>query len=165
MARRRGNQRPKGPSNALQVSIPARPAPYKVSLTEPAERMYRELRRRSLEAEARGDHSNQHCTSFRMVDEAIRTLIPADPTNRKYALHKPLDELFRIAKGRTRIAWAVDTEHREVLIVFISDEPRKEGDVRDPYAVLTNMVKQGYLSDILNDWRRAFYTPPNTSVN
>lgn len=165
MARRRGNPTPKGPSKVLEVSAPARPEPYKVSLTTSAEAMYIELRRRCLAAEARSDFSNQNCTTFRMVDDAIRNLIPADPLNRKYALHKPLDGFYRISKGRMRIVWTVAREHRELLVVFISDEPRKDGDARDPYAILNNMMKQGYLNEIVAEWEQALRTPPNAMLN
>ncbi len=100
-----------------------------------------------------------------MVDDAIRRLIPADPTNQKYALHEPLDQLYRIAKGRLRIVWMVDVDHRAILIVFISNTLRKEGDAHDPYKVLNAVARAGYLNKILDDWRKAMEVPPDAPID
>src|SRR5689334_1631341 len=102
MAKRGKQSGPKGPKN-LTASIAPAPKPYAVHMTASAEQVYVDLKQKSDAAQARGDESNQHCTTFRMVDDAIRRIIPADPTNRKYALHKPLNDVYRIAKGRMRI--------------------------------------------------------------
>jgi mRNA-degrading endonuclease RelE of RelBE toxin-antitoxin system len=118
-----------------------------------------------MDAEARGDIGNQNCTTFRMVDQAIRTVIPADPTNKKYALHEPLANFFRIAKGRLRIVWAVSTEHRAILIVYISETLRKEGDAQDPYRVLGRMARAGFLKNVIEDWQRALAVPPDAPVH
>jgi len=139
--------------------------PYKVSLTASAKQAYLELEEHHLRAEAAGDSSNQHCTTFRAVDDAIRRIIPNDPLNMRYALHEPLRDMYRIAKGRLRIVWAVAPEFREVLILYISNTPRKEGDAQDPYAILNAMAKAGYLKTIIEDWQRALAVPPNPTVN
>lgn len=160
---KRGRQ-PKGPSNVLQVSIPPSPPPYKVSLVKSAEEYYLQLKKLHDEADAKGDTTNQHCTTFRMVDDAIRKLIPSDPKNRKYALHKPLDGFYRIAKGRMRIAWAVHPSAREVMVIFISTEPRRDGDVSDPYAILNSMAKAGALDKIMSEWM-ALKPPPGARAH
>ena len=139
--------------------------PYNVSLTASAKAVYLEMRRRSLEAESKGNHRSAHCKTFRIVDDAIRRLIPADPTNSKFALHRPLHNFFRIAKGRLRIVWAVAPEHRELLIVFIADTLRKDGDVSDPYAILGAMQKAGFLKEMIEDWQRALTVPPDAPVH
>jgi hypothetical protein len=159
---RRERKRAKQPEKQRALPLPK---PYEVELTESAETVYRELRQRSMDAEARGDISNQHCTTFRMVDQAIRTVIPADPTNKKYALHEPLANFFRIAKGRLRIVWVVSTEHRAILIMYISETLRKEGDAQDPYRVLGRLARAGYLKTVLEDWQRAFAVPPDAPVH
>lgn len=141
------------------------PQPYSVVLTESAKAVYLELAEQSARAEASDDPGNQHCTTFRMVEDAVHRLIPADPTNGKYALHEPLSDVYRIAKGRLRIAWTVSVEHRQVLILFISNSPRKDGDARDPYVILNAMARAGYLTKIMEDWRRALHVPPNAPVN
>jgi len=135
-------------------------------LTATAEAVYQELRDLSIAAEARdGAATSQHCTTFRMVDEAIRVLIPSDPTNRKYALHAPLEDMYRISKGRMRLVWVVEPKHRTVLVLFISDTPRKEGDAQDPYRILAAMMKSGHLNDVIEDWRRALDVPADATVH
>jgi mRNA-degrading endonuclease RelE of RelBE toxin-antitoxin system len=157
-------QRAQRPVKPKAAALPF-PKPFTIRLTASAEAVYKELREQSLAAEAKGETASQHCTTFRMVDNAIRTLIPSNPTSKNYALHGPLANFFRIAKGRTRIVWAVSTEHRAILIVFISDTLRKDGDAQDPYIILTRLAKGGYLKNVVNDWLRAFAVPPGAMVN
>ena len=139
--------------------MPSSSVPYRVTMTESAKRTYLELRKRSRAAEAKGESTNQHCTTFRMVDDAIRHLIPIDPINKSHALHKPFSDFFRIAKGRLRIVWAADSSHREILIVFISNMPRKEGSVTDPYVILHALLRKGHLDSAVKDWRIALEIP------
>ena len=155
---------------AMQAAKPAAPAlpfpkPFTIEMTEPAEAVYRDLHQRSSDAESRGEHQNQHCTTFRMVKHAIRTLIPANPTSKAYALHGPFANFFRIAKGRLRIVWAVSLTHRAILIIYISNTLRKEGDAQDPYEVLGRYAKAGYLKNVIEDWQRALTVPPGSLVN
>ena len=73
-----------------------------------------------------------------------------------------------MAKGRLRIVWAVLPDQHEVMIVFISTNPRKDGDTRDPYVILNAMKKAGYLEGVIKDWRaatQAFAVQPTASVN
>jgi len=100
-----------------------------------------------------------------MVDEAIRKIIPLNPIDKNYGLHDPLSDMFRFKKGRIRIVWAADSRSREVLIVFISDTPRKEGDAKDPYVILQALAQQGYLKKVVNDWRRALEVPPDAAIH
>lgn len=165
MAKGGGKPKERGPSTALQVNIPPPPKPYRISLTETAEKGYLALKEKSDAAIERGDLDNHHVKTFRVVDDAIRKTIPGDPTNKKYALHKPLDDFYRISKGRLRIVWAAEPELREILIVYVSDELRKDGDIADPYVVLNQMAKAGHLQKIIDDWRIALYTPPDAPVN
>ena len=140
-------------------------APYDVNFTASAEAVYVEMRKRAEAAEARGDGSNAHCTAFRMVDEAIRKIIPSDPTNPKYRLHAPLDGMYRISNGRMRIVWIVHDTRRALLVMYIfSEEMRKDGDVKDPYAILNAMAKAGYLKSIAEEWRKAMQ-PPNSQIH
>lgn len=75
------------------------------------------------------------------------------------------NDVYRISKGRMRIAWVVAPDSRDLLILFISVEPRKEGDARDPYAILNAMAKAGHLTKIAQDWHAALYTPPDAPIN
>ena len=119
--------------------------PYEVELAEPAETIYKDLHFRAAEAEAKGDPSNSICTTFRMVQEAIKKIIPADPINRKHALSGSLSNIFRLHKGRLRICWIASSELRKVYILFISETLRKQGDINDPYNVFEKLLKSGKL--------------------
>ncbi len=85
-----------------------------------------------------------------MVDEALDRLIPHDPVNRQYALTGALSRIFRIKKGRLRICWLVSSAQREIVILFISDTLRKEGDARDPYQLFTRLVMSGEFDEIFD---------------
>ena|SRR3990167_2067238 len=134
-------------------------------MTAQAKAVYLEMRQRCIDAVAKNDPTNNHCTMFRMVDDAIRRLIPSDPLSKNYALSEPLANMFRIRKGRLRIVWIADSESRELLIVFISNTPRKEGDARDPYRILTKMMKDGHLKNLIDEWRRLTEPAPGASIH
>lgn len=118
-------------------------APYSIDMTASAEAVYTAYYRRSQEAELAGDYGSIHCTNFNMIRDAIKRAIPADPLNKKYALRGALSNLFRMRKGRMRICWIASSRMRRVCILFISETLRKEGDAKDPYVILQNMVDSG----------------------
>ena len=128
------------PKAAAKVS-PAQP--YVVDMTATAEAVYKDMFRKSRDAERRGDYANAHCTTFNMVREAIKKIIPADPLGRKYALRGDLSNIFRLRKGRMRICWIASSKLRRVCILFISESLRKEGDASDPYVILQSLVDAG----------------------
>jgi mRNA-degrading endonuclease RelE of RelBE toxin-antitoxin system len=115
-----------------------------------AEKVYKEFFRKSREAEQRGDLTSAHCTTFRMVQEAVKETIPRDPINRRFSLAGELSNIFRIKKGRLRICWIVSSKLRRVCILYISETLRKEGDVNDPYRVFANLVMSGQFNDIFS---------------
>jgi len=123
---------------------------YAVDITKSAEDVYAELRRKSLAAEAAGDYSNMHCTTFAMVQDVIKRVIPSDPLNKKYALRGQLSNIFRIRKGRMRICWIASSRVKRVCILFISETLRKEGDANDPYLILQNLVDSGTFDSIFS---------------
>jgi len=102
-----------------------------------------DLASKSKVAELKGDPTNAACTTFRMVKEAIKIIIPQSPVDRKYALSGNLANIFRIKKGRHRICWIASTQHRVIFILFISESLRKDGDANDPYRVFAKMVMTG----------------------
>lgn len=132
----------------MKNPLPSSP-PYHVFLTDSARAVYADLYNKNKEAEE-GDPTNAACTTFRMVQEAIKVIIPHNPIDRKYALTGPLANLFRLKKGRHRICWIASSEHRTIFIIFISETLRKEGDANDPYRILTKMVMTGELDPMLN---------------
>ena len=87
-----------------------------------------------------GDESNAKVKLFRMLDEAIDKIIPHDPFNPDRALSGPLSNVFRVKKGKLRICYIASSEHRQILILYISETLRKAGDRADPYSLFTRMV-------------------------
>lgn len=125
--------------------------PYDVGLTETAASVYESLHQKMIDAEARGEHSSSHHTTFHMVQEAVKVTIPRDPINKRYGLSGPLSRFFRLKKGRLRICWAANSKTRKVVILFISETLRKEGDVNDPYNIFTKLVMSGKYDGVLSD--------------
>jgi len=78
-----------------------------------------------------------------MVEEIVTKIIPHDPFARTRALSGKLSNFFRIKTGRVRVCYAGSSEHRKIIVLYISETPRKEGDVNDPYAIFTKMVMSG----------------------
>lgn len=125
--------------------------PYTIHLTETAKSTYLEIARKAQEAEDRGEETSYHCTTLRMVNEILDQLIPHDPINKKHALAGQLSNIFRYKKGRMRLYWIASSKLREVYILYISDTPRKEGDVRDPYEIFSRLVMSGKFNEIFEE--------------
>jgi mRNA-degrading endonuclease RelE of RelBE toxin-antitoxin system len=105
--------------------------------TKAASTVYSDLYNKNREAERKGEPTHSACTTFRMVQEAVKVIIPQNPIDRKYALSGSLANIFRIKKGRYRICWIASSQHRMIFILFISESLRKDGDVNDPYRLFT----------------------------
>ena len=57
--------------------------------------------------------------------------------------------ICRVKKGRIRICHAGSSQQHRIVILYISDTPRKAGDVHNPYAVLTRLVLSGKFDEVL----------------
>jgi hypothetical protein len=145
MARSKGQ---KARKKAGTISPPPGQEPYEVYMAKPAEDVYVALYKRCKEAQARGDVSNAHCTTFSIVSDAVKNIIPRDPLSKNHALSGDLSGIFRLHKGRMRICWVASSESRAVWILFISETVRKAGDVNDPYRIFTQMVMSGQYKEI-----------------
>ena len=121
---------------------------YSVELTQTAEETYRRLYEEAQACIRTGDVSNSRVTAWKMVDEAIDKIIPHDPFNPERALKGPLTNIFRAAKGRIRICYVASSKLKRIVILYISDTPRKEGDVRDPYSIFTRLVLSGKFDEV-----------------
>jgi len=117
--------------------------PYEVVLTATAEETYKRVFNDAQECIGAGDTSNSKVTLLRQVDEVIDRIIPHDPLNPRRGLRGPLSNIFRISKGRMRICYVASSEARKIVILYISDTPRKAGDIKDPYSVFTRLVMSG----------------------
>lgn len=122
--------------------------PFEIDMTASAAETYSDLFRKWKKCEAAGDYTNAHCTTFRMVREAVKQSIPANPLDKRYALAGEPSNVFRIKKGRMRICWIASSQMRRVCILFISETDRKEGDVNDPYRMFASMVMSGRFNDV-----------------
>ena len=135
---------PRRPANSQQnVS-----AAYDVQLSKAAEAVYERFYQKAAEARDRGDPTSSHYTTLNMIDEVLEQIIPRDPFNKRYALQGVLSGLFRMQKGRLRICWVGNSQLRQVRVIFISETLRKQGDVNDPYRVLTGMLLSGEFNEV-----------------
>jgi len=130
---------------------PVSSLPYTVEMTASAEAAYKDFYRKAKVAEDLGHPESQHCTTFRMLQEAIKTLVPRDPLNKEYALRGALSNIFRMRKGRMRIMWIASSEKRRICILFISETLRKEGDANDPYEKFNRLMSSGEFSGALKE--------------
>ena len=120
-------------------------------MSEVAESVYRRLYEDAQKCLARGDEHNSKVKQFRVVEDVLDRLIPHDPWAPERALSGILSGIFRIKKGRLRICYVADSATRRIVVLYISDTPRKEGDNHDPYRVLTRLIRSGKFKRILDD--------------
>jgi mRNA-degrading endonuclease RelE of RelBE toxin-antitoxin system len=132
-----------------EFNEPLSPQPYTVEMTASAEAVYADLYRKAKAAENSGHLESSHCTTFNMVSEAIKKIIPTDPLNKRYALRGKLSNIFRLRKGRLRICWIVSSQMRRICILFIAQTLRKEGDANDPYVIFQNLLESGLFDEVM----------------
>lgn len=142
----------KGPKEAHQVEkTQLSPPPYTIEMTASAEAVYVDLYRKAKAAEANGHPESAHCTTFNMVKEAVKTIIPNDPLNKRYALRGKLSNIFRLRKGRLRICWIASSKVRRICILFIAQTLRKDGDANDPYVIFQNLLESGLFDEVMRN--------------
>lgn len=125
--------------------------PYTIEMTASAEAVYKDFYKKAKLAEELKHPESEHCTTFRMLQEAIKNLIPRDPLNRDYALRGTLSNIYRLRKGRMRIMWIASSEQRRICVLFISETLRKEGDANDPYKKFTKLLVSGEFNEALKE--------------
>jgi len=116
---------------------------YLVELTKEAQRVYQRLYEEAQECLETGDRTNSKVTTFRMIEEVLDKIIPHDPFNPSRALTGIFSNIFRIKKGRMRVCYIGSSQERKIIVLYISDTPRKHGDVNDPYSVFSRLVLSG----------------------
>jgi len=131
---------------------------YTVELTPTAEKTYQKIHSDAQACATVGDTSNAKLTLLRMVDEAIDKIIPHNPFSVGNALSGPLSNVFRVSKGRLRIYYAASSKERKIVILYISETLRKDGDARDPYSIFTRMVLSGRFDEVFT--RLGVRVPP-----
>jgi mRNA-degrading endonuclease RelE of RelBE toxin-antitoxin system len=121
---------------------------YEVELTATAEATYNRIFTEAQACIKAGDLANSKVTLLKQVDEVIDNFIPHDPCNPQRALRGPLTNIFRISKGRMRICYVASSHSKKVVVLYISDTPRKSGDASDPYSIFTRMVLSGKFDEV-----------------
>jgi mRNA-degrading endonuclease RelE of RelBE toxin-antitoxin system len=115
----------------------------KVELSSTAEVVYRQIYKDAAEKIESGDTSHPKVKLLRLVDDCLDNIIPQDPFNRNRALRGALSNIFRVKKGRLRICYTASSGKLRIVVLYISQTLRKEGDKNDPYAIFTSMVMSG----------------------
>jgi len=138
-----------GKGEKSEQTRPISPLPYTIEMTATAEGVYADLYRKCKTAEKLGHSESVHCTTFHMVQEAVKTIIPRDPINKRHALRGHLSNIFRLRKGRLRIIWIASSTMRRICILFISETLRKDGDPNDPYEVFQGQLEAGFFDQAL----------------
>jgi len=123
---------------------------YTVELTRTAEEVYTRIYEEAQDCLDAGDETNSKVKLFRIVEEVLDVIIPHDPFARDRALAGNLSNIFRIKKGRMRICYIGSSKLRKIYVLYISDTPRKAGDIRDPYQVFTRLVLSGQFDEVFS---------------
>lgn len=123
---------------------------YTIKLTATAERIYREIAEQAQACIDRGDLTNSRISRYRMVDEILEKIIPHDPFNPERSLSGPLSKMYRVKKARIRVFYMASSKKKEIVILYISDTLRKDGDVNDPYRLFTKIVMSGQYDDVFS---------------
>ena len=124
---------------------------YVVELTKTARTTYERIFEDAQECLQKGDKTNSKVTLSNMVDEMIDRIIPHDPFNPERALQGPLSNIFRVSKARMRICYVGSSNTKKIVILYISETPRKAGDVHDPYSIFTRLVLSGKFDDVFSE--------------
>lgn len=127
------------------------PGKYAVELTKTAQDTYERIFKEAQDCLRKGDLSNSKATLLRMVDEAIDVIIPHDPFNPARGLQRPLSNIFRVKKARMRICYAASSKAAKIVILYISETPRRAGDAHDPYSIFTRLVLSGRFDGVFSD--------------
>ena len=136
---------------------------YDVRLTKTAEDTYNGISEEAQECLKAGDSSNSKVTLLKQVDEVIDKIIPHDPFNPKRALSGALSNIFRVSKGRMRICYVGSSKAKQIVVLYISETPRKAGDARDPYAIFTHLILSGKYDTVFEDL--GIRRPPRNVAN
>jgi hypothetical protein len=124
---------------------------FSVELTEIAEAAYKTYYKAAEPHVRKGDTSHPAVKQLRLIDECLDTIIPHSPLDRDRALAGNLAGIFRVSKGRLRICYIANKARRLVIVLYISETLRKDGDKRDPYQIFTKMVMSGKYDRFFED--------------
>ena len=123
---------------------------YRITLSSVAEATYRKFAEEASGPLSRDEAEHPAVKRLRIVDQCLDQIIPHDPCSRDRALAGNLSNIFRIKKGRMRICYIASLAQFEIIILYISEKPRKEGDRSDPYAIFSSLVMSGKFGNIFD---------------
>jgi mRNA-degrading endonuclease RelE of RelBE toxin-antitoxin system len=127
------------------------PTGYTVELTQIAAKVYEKISREAQACLAAGDTTNAEAKQLRILDEVLNKIIPHAPFDPSRALSGSLSNIFRVKKGRLRVCYAGASKQRRIIVLFIADTPRKEGDRSDPYSVFEKLIQSGAFDEFFED--------------
>lgn len=116
---------------------------YTVELTPTAEAAYRRIHEEAQPHVAAGRTNHAKVKLLRLVDDCLDNLIPHEPLSSQRALSGKLSNIYRVKKGRLRICYIASSQRLRILVLYIAETPRKEGDKNDPYLLFTTAVESG----------------------
>ena len=123
---------------------------YRLTLSTIAEAAYIKIAKEAVGPLERGEVGHAAVKRLRIVDECLDTIIPHSPFATDRALVGNLSNIFRVKKGRTRICYIASSAEFEIIVLYISETPRKEGDRHDPYAIFSSLVMSGKFDGIFD---------------
>lgn len=142
---------------------PVSPNPYRVILTATSQAAYEAMYALSVSESASAATKNAHA-EFRLIEDAVQRLIPANPADKRYALGEPLAGAFRMQRGHTRICWISNQRGRLVVILSIVKAPKSEADVKDADEILSRLVKAGFYKNDIEEWQRLVEPSPDATI-
>lgn len=116
---------------------------YRIDLSLTAEKTYRDLFEKAKPHLDAGNTTHPIVKRLRLVDEYIDTIIPHEPFSKEKALSGILSTIFRVKKGRMRICYIGSSTANHIIVLYISETDRKDGDKNDPYIVFSKMILSG----------------------
>lgn len=122
---------------------------YAIELTSSAEKAYRRIFEAARLHIEEGGIADANVALLEAVDELIDRTIPSTPFERAKSLSHPLSGVYWVSKERLRVFYAASTKPNTIVILSISNAPRKEADLRHADAVLRQMILSGQLDHLL----------------
>ena len=116
---------------------------YRIDLSLTAEKTYIDLFEKAKPHLEAGNTTHPLVKRLRIVDECIDSIIPNQPFSKEKALSGVLSTIFRVKKGRMRICYIGSSAAYHIIVLYISETDRKDGDRNDPYMIFSKMVLSG----------------------
>jgi hypothetical protein len=141
---------------------------YTVELTDTASETYQRLSESATRCIDGGDAANSKVSILRAVDQLIQNVIPQAPIERGKCLAGPFLNIYWVSRERLRIYYrASPTKPRVIVVLYISDSPRKETHRQHVDALFAQMMVSGQLDHLFSTFglktvgTARFNRPPN----